>query len=86
MALLRVKIAVSRALQLLGEAGGAAVFAPALAACRSSSSGNALAGNAPLSGKFEGVTLKLLVNQPHVTSFRDGRLQETRDRRQLPDG
>ncbi|MET0453689.1 MAG: sugar ABC transporter substrate-binding protein [Mycobacterium sp.] len=60
-----------RALQLLGLAGGAALLTPALAACGSSSSGNALAGNAPVSGKFDGVTLKLLVNQPHVTSFRD---------------
>lgn len=60
-----------RALQIFGLAGGAAVLGPALAACGSSSSGNALAGNAPLNGKFDGVTLKLLVNQPHVTSFRD---------------
>ena len=60
-----------RALQLLGLAGGAALLGPALAACGSSGGGNALAGNAPVSGRFEGVTLKLLVNQPHVTSFRD---------------
>jgi len=60
-----------RALQLLGLAGGAAVLGPALAACGSSGGGNALASNAPVSGKFAGVTLKLLVNQPHVTSFRD---------------
>ena len=60
-----------RALQLLGLAGGAALLAPALAACGSSGGGNALAGNAPVSGRFEGITLKLLVNQPHVTSFRD---------------
>lgn len=60
-----------RALQLLGLAGGAALAAPVLAACGSSSGGNALAGSAPLSGKFEGTTLKVLVNQPHVTSFRD---------------
>ncbi|MDX1873049.1 extracellular solute-binding protein [Mycolicibacterium sp. 120266] len=60
-----------RALHLLGFAGGAAVLGPALAACGSSGGGNALASNAPVSGKFTGVTLKLLVNQPHVTSFRD---------------
>jgi ABC-type glycerol-3-phosphate transport system substrate-binding protein len=60
-----------RALQLLGLAGGAALVSPILAACGSSGGGEALAGNAPLTGKFEGVTLKLLVNQPHVTSFRD---------------
>jgi ABC-type glycerol-3-phosphate transport system substrate-binding protein len=60
-----------RALQLLGLAGGAALLSPALAACGSSGGGDALAGNTPLSGKFEGVTLKLLVNQPHMTSFRD---------------
>lgn len=60
-----------RALQLLGLAGGAALLTPALAACGSSSSSSALAGNAPVSGRFDGVALKLLVNQPHVTSFRD---------------
>lgn len=60
-----------RALQLLGLAGGAALLSPALAACGASSSSDALGGTAPLSGKFEGTTLKLLVNQPHVTSFRD---------------
>ncbi|TRW86124.1 extracellular solute-binding protein [Mycolicibacterium sp. 018/SC-01/001] len=60
-----------RALQLLGLAGGAAVLAPALAACGSSSTSSALPSTAPVSGRFEGVTLKLLVNQPHVTSFRD---------------
>jgi multiple sugar transport system substrate-binding protein len=60
-----------RALQLFGLAGGAALLGPALAACGSSAGGNALAGNAPVAGRFEGVTLKLLVNQPHVTSFRD---------------
>ncbi|RZT18461.1 carbohydrate ABC transporter substrate-binding protein (CUT1 family) [Mycobacterium sp. BK558] len=60
-----------RALQLLGLAGGAAALAPTLAACGSSSSSTALPSTAPLSGRFEGVTLKLLVNQPHVTSFRD---------------
>ncbi len=47
------------------------MLGPALAACGSSGGGNALASNAPVSGKFAGVTLKLLVNQPHVTSFRD---------------
>ena len=47
------------------------MFAPALAACGSSGGGDALAGNTALTGKFDGVTLKLLVNQPHVTSFRD---------------
>lgn len=47
------------------------MLGPALAACGSSGGGNALASNAPVSGKFTGVTLKLLVNQPHVTSFRD---------------
>lgn len=60
-----------RALQLLGLAGGAAVLGPALAACGSSGGGNALASSTPVSGNFAGVTLKLLVNQPHVTSFRD---------------
>lgn len=60
-----------RALQLLGLAGGAAVLAPALAACGSSSTNSALPSTAPVSGRFDGVTLKLLVNQPHVTSFRD---------------
>lgn len=60
-----------RALQLFGLAGGAALLAPALAACGSSGGGNALAANTAVSGKFDGVTLKLLVNQPHVTSFRD---------------
>ncbi|MEH3140659.1 MAG: extracellular solute-binding protein [Mycobacterium kyogaense] len=60
-----------RALQLLGLAGSAAVLAPALAACGSSSTSSALPSTAPLSGRFDGVTLKLLVNQPHVTSFRD---------------
>ncbi|WP_234813073.1 ABC transporter substrate-binding protein [Mycolicibacterium confluentis] len=60
-----------RALQLLGLAGGAAALAPALAACGSSGSANTLAADAPVAGRFEGVTLKLLVNQPHVTSFRD---------------
>jgi maltose-binding protein MalE len=60
-----------RALQLFGLAGGAAALGPLLAACGSGEGGNALAGNAPLAGKFEGVSLKLLVNQPHVTSFRD---------------
>lgn len=60
-----------RALQLFGLAGGAALLGPALAACGSSGGGDALATNAPVSGRFEGVTLKLLVNQPHVTSFRD---------------
>ncbi|BCI51651.1 sugar ABC transporter substrate-binding protein [Mycolicibacterium litorale] len=59
-----------RALQLLGLAGGAALLGPALAAC-GSSGGGALSAEAPVSGRFEGVTLKLLVNQPHVTSFRD---------------
>ncbi|CAN5447507.1 extracellular solute-binding protein [soil metagenome] len=56
---------------MLGLAGGAALLGPALAACGSSGGGNALSSNAPLAGKFDGVTLKLLVNQPHVTSFRD---------------
>lgn len=56
---------------MFGLAGGAALIAPSLVACGSSGEGGALAGNAPLSGKFDGVTLKLLVNQPHVTSFRD---------------
>lgn len=42
-----------------------------IAACGSSSSTSALTKTAPVSGRFEGVTLKLLVNQPHVTSFRD---------------
>ena len=60
-----------RALQLFGLAGGAALLGPALAACGSSGGGNALSSGTPLAGKFEGVTLKLLVNQPHVTSFRD---------------
>ena len=60
-----------RALQLLGLAGGAAAFAPVLAACGSSGSTAALPSTAPTTGKFDGVTLKLLVNQPHVTSFRD---------------
>jgi ABC-type glycerol-3-phosphate transport system substrate-binding protein len=60
-----------RALQLIGLAGGAAVLGPVLAACGSSDGARALAGNAPVSGRFDGVTLKLLVNQPHVTSFRD---------------
>jgi ABC-type glycerol-3-phosphate transport system substrate-binding protein len=60
-----------RGLQLIGLAGGAAVLGPVLAACGSSDGARALAGNAPVSGKFDGVTLKLLVNQPHVTSFRD---------------
>jgi ABC-type glycerol-3-phosphate transport system substrate-binding protein len=60
-----------RALQLLGLAGGAAVLGPALAACGSSGGGKALPADAPVSGRFEGTTLKLLVNQPHVTSFRD---------------
>ncbi|MFS0899116.1 ABC transporter substrate-binding protein [Mycolicibacterium litorale] len=60
-----------RALQLLGLAGGAALLGPALAACGSSGGGGALSAEAPVSGRFEGVTLKLLVNQPHVTSFRD---------------
>ena len=60
-----------RALQLFGLAGGAALLGPALAACGSSGGGDSLATNAPVSGRFEGVTLKLLVNQPHVTSFRD---------------
>ena len=60
-----------RALQLFGLAGGAALLGPALAACGSSGGGDSLATNAPVSGRFEAVTLKLLVNQPHVTSFRD---------------
>jgi multiple sugar transport system substrate-binding protein len=60
-----------RALQLLALAGGAAALAPTLAACGSSGGGNALAENTALTGKFDGVTLRLLVNQPHVTSFRD---------------
>jgi multiple sugar transport system substrate-binding protein len=60
-----------RALQLFGLAGGAAMLGPVLAACGTSGGGNALPGNAPLAGKFENVSLKLLVNQPHVTSFRD---------------
>lgn len=60
-----------RALQLFGLAGGAALLGPALAACGSSGGGNALATDTAVSGKFDGVTLKLLVNQPHVTSFRD---------------
>lgn len=60
-----------RALQLLGLAGGAAVLGPTLAACGSSGSTTALPKTAPVSGSFAGVTLKLLVNQPHVTSFRD---------------
>jgi len=60
-----------RALQLLGLAGGAAALAPVLAACGSSGGTDALPSTAPLSGRFDGVTLKLLVNQPHVTSFRD---------------
>lgn len=60
-----------RALQLLGLSAGAAALAPALAACGSGSSATALPSTAPTSGRFEGVTLKLLVNQPHVTSFRD---------------
>ncbi|KAA0112738.1 ABC transporter substrate-binding protein [Mycolicibacterium sp. P9-22] len=60
-----------RALQLLGLAGGAAALAPIIAACGSSSSTSVLSKTAPVSGRFEGVTLKLLVNQPHVTSFRD---------------
>lgn len=47
------------------------MLAPALAACGSSGGNSALAADAPVSGRFEGVTLKLLVNQPHVTSFRD---------------
>ncbi len=47
------------------------MLAPALAACGSSSTSSALPSTAPLSGRFDGVTLKLLVNQPHVTSFRD---------------
>lgn len=60
-----------RALQLLGLAGLGAAVAPGLAACGSSGSTSALPSTAPTSGRFEGVTLKLLVNQPHVTSFRD---------------
>ncbi|OKH70146.1 extracellular solute-binding protein [Mycolicibacterium goodii] len=60
-----------RALQLLGLASGAAILGPALAACGSSGANSALAADAPVSGRFDGVTLKLLVNQPHVTSFRD---------------
>lgn len=60
-----------RALQLLGLAGGAALLAPALAACGSSATESALPSTAPVSGRFDGSTLKLLVNQPHVTSFRD---------------
>jgi multiple sugar transport system substrate-binding protein len=56
---------------LFGLASGATLLGPVLAACGSSGGGHALAGNAPLTGKFDGVTLKLLVNQPHVTSFRD---------------
>ncbi|BBY17681.1 ABC transporter substrate-binding protein [Mycolicibacterium litorale] len=60
-----------RALQLLGLAGGAAVLGPALAACGGSGGGSALSAETPVAGRFEGVTLKLLVNQPHVTSFRD---------------
>ena len=60
-----------RALQLLGLAGGALAFAPALAACGSEGSTAALSTTAPTGGRFDGVTLKLLVNQPHVTSFRD---------------
>jgi multiple sugar transport system substrate-binding protein len=60
-----------RALQLLGLAGGAAVLGPVLAACGSSGGDSALAADAPTAGRFDGVTLKLLVNQPHVTSFRD---------------
>lgn len=60
-----------RALQIFGLAGGAALLGPALAACGSSGGGDALAGNTALTGKFDGVALKLLVNQPHVTSFRD---------------
>lgn len=65
--------AISRrqALALLGLAGGAVALGPVLTACGSSSNTSALGADAPLSGKFEGVTLKLLVNQPHVTSFRD---------------
>lgn len=47
------------------------MLAPALAACGSSSTSSALPSTAPVSGRFDGVTLKLLVNQPHVTSFRD---------------
>jgi len=46
-------------------------FAPALAACGSDAATTALSTTAPTSGRFDGVTLKLLVNQPHVTSFRD---------------
>lgn len=46
-------------------------LAPALAACGAAQTTSALPSNAPLSGRFDGVTLKLLVNQPHVTSFRD---------------
>jgi multiple sugar transport system substrate-binding protein len=60
-----------RALTLLGLAGAGVALAPALAACGSSASTQALATSAPVSGRFDGVTLKLLVNQPHVTSFRD---------------
>jgi Taurine catabolism dioxygenase TauD, TfdA family len=48
-----------RALQLFGFAGGAALLGPALAGCGSSSGGDALAGNAPLSGKFEGLPFLL---------------------------
>lgn len=60
-----------RALQLLGVVGGAAALGPVLAACGSSTSTSALPSGAPVTGRFEGVTLRLLVNQPHVTSFRD---------------
>jgi len=60
-----------RALQLLGLATGAAALGPVLAACGSSGEAGTLAADAPVAGRFEGVTLKLLVNQPHVTSFRD---------------
>jgi multiple sugar transport system substrate-binding protein len=60
-----------RALRLLGLAGGAAALAPALAACGSQGSTAALPSTAPTAGRFDDVTLKLLVNQPHVTSFRD---------------
>ncbi len=60
-----------RALQLLGLAGGAAALAPLLASCGSSATTSALPADAPLAGRFDGVTLRLLVNQPHVTSFRD---------------
>lgn len=56
-----------RFLRTAGVFGGLAALAPALAACGDSATGSALAADAKADPR--GVTLKVLVNQPHVTAF-----------------